>query len=509
MALYARIFHPLVTKLHSFTRAETKDYSIKGQVFVANKSGIVKINDAEFVAASAHALPVAGFSIEAALEQVKVLYAAGQLKQAQSICKEILQLDPQNSVALQQIGVVSHRLGEWAQARDYFMRLTELDPLDASAYYNLGHTAVRSADLDLAFAAFSKTVELDSTHARAFNNLGVILEQRGELEQAADYFREAQALDPEHRLSRLHLITLLKQLQRVAECAELIDSTLNLNSLSPDERGTLLVERAVIAWLQGDIDACRRALRLSKHLLPHMQNAKTAATPMLQNLIDLLEFRYRHPEVYEGKYDREAYYIADESCLAAADTIITLEVTRYLIVPYLVADATARDFASSSANTAKLSFNAALEELPNKSLVIVGFGARDCRCADGMLEQIKVYKKNLQSGLKSLAEDYVSYIAKHTQAKELRVILCGVAACHENLQQLSPPEQQKALYVIEHYNRYLADAATRQGMGLLDLYTASVGERGWAKDSYYLNRQMLLPSVFAEISKQYLLAPRP
>jgi len=469
---------------------------------------------------------IVGQDIEDILTQVEEHYRNAQFKQAKRLCNEVLQFEPENLLALKQLGIISHRLNELDDAFECFSKVTELDPEDATAFYNLGHTCIKLNNLDLAFAAFSKTVELNPSHARAFNNLGVILERRGDFEQAVEYFFDAGELDREHALSRMHLVATLFSLHRLEECRQVIDQSLKVSSLTPDQRGNLLVDRALIAWLQADIDTCQRVLRLCKHVLNHMQSPEIYAQPYINLIIDLLEYRLKNAAQYESRFDRDIYYLGDQQSLIVSDYVLNFNDLKYRVRSLLVADARISDFVDNQAmnvesnnggiaqgvmldamkgHRVSVSFAAAIEEIPKNSSVLLGFGELDCRVSHGIYAYTRKNKVDVDEYLQSLATAYIQHVHKLCDAKKLKIIVVGIPAYNSDIQDLSPKEQQKLLYITEALNEFVAEAALAKSYRYLDVYTATVGENGQSNKLFHLTENYLVPNALQMVFDQYLL----
>ncbi len=450
------------------------------------------------------------FDVIEALLQIQKYYSAGQLKQAQRLCKDLLLHDPFSELALRQLGIISHRLQEWVYARDCFLRLTGLKTgsRDESVYYNLGNTSIMLDDQDLAFAAFSKTIELNPEHASAHNNLGVILEKRGDYEDAIEYFYDACELDPQHVLSRLHLISVLSQLHRYDECSDLIEDSLSINTMTPDQRGTLLIQHAVNAWIAGEFSVCKRALRLCKHVLPHMQYSHDETDGILRRLISLLEYRSLHPEVYSGEYDRELYYIGDEQCLYSADTLLQINEMDYHINSFYVPNGSAENIGASQMNPERAGFEVAIEQIPANSHVLVGFGFEDARPESALFARIRNSAQDIEPVIEELADNFVSKVISCTQKQNLVPIFIGVAACDDDLRDLSIDEQIQYFKMLEILNRKLADKVSCEDIHFVDVYTATIGENGRSNQQYHMNHQYLRPSALPDIIEHYLLKPK-
>lgn len=438
------------------------------------------------------------------IQEIEHYYSVGQLKQAQRLCREFLQYAPDNTVVLRQLGVISHRMGELNESFNCFSRLTKLEPEDDSAFYNLGHTGVMLGNFDLAFAAFAKTIELNPESARAYNNLGVILERRGDFESAADYFYEASYVDDYHVLSRLHLVDCLLVLQRLDDCQQVIDETLRISEISVDQRGDLLVDRAVIAWLKSDIDVCARTIRQARNVVTHMQSPQVYVQSYLDILIKLLEYQLHHSESYKFDYDEVIYFIGDQQCLALQNTLLKLEQRRYQVNAYLVADARVVDFVADKPNSTKVSFQAAIDLIPNKASVLLNFGQADCFAEQGLYTILKQGEQDCLDYLKTTIDQYIQFVHKVCQTRNIKVIIVGIAGHKPEIHSITNEQVQKMQNIVEKFNQYLAKAALAQGYNFLDVYTATLAEHGFCESEFYLTDQYLTIHAYQRAAQQYL-----
>ncbi len=461
--------------------------------------------------ARAISLPAAHIDIDSALEQIQQDYRSGRLHRAQRLCRDILQRDQDNETVIRQLGVISHRLEDFATAKECFFNLIRLHPDDATVYYNLGHTCIGLDDADLAFAAFAKTVELDPERASAYNNMGVLLEQRGDYEDAIDYFYEASALDPDHALSRMHLSRALNCVHRLRESNQVIEGSLAVNTLSPEQRAELLLRQAQNSWLGGDTATCHRVLRLCEHVLTHVHEPGRLAGryALLQAL---LQFREQNPACYELQAAHSAYYFGSSHALVAANTHVELDDVDYRIESFCVENATAADFACAAAGRggagrSTASFAAAMEQVPDKSWVLLDFGEPLCRRQGGLFELLKQHKDSFDEALTQLVKDYVDYVEQHCARRRLKLVFVGVPANNCDMQQLSVEDQHRLLLVTEQFNSRLEKQALGRGLHFLDLFTATVGGNGRSNRHYHLDDYRLRPDALGRIVQEYLLSP--
>jgi superkiller protein 3 len=163
--------------------------------------------------------PVSRREIEEMLRKTQRLFERHRFEQARRLCRQILELEPENAEALNNLGAVYLAEGDFEQADRYLRQALGLDPGLESASDNLrkldalrrqGHEALEPAGLELllensrtlteegrfqeAVALLEDLVALDPVNVRALNNLGIIYFRMGELSRAEEYFMDALKL---------------------------------------------------------------------------------------------------------------------------------------------------------------------------------------------------------------------------------------------------------------------------------------------------------------------------
>src|SRR5262245_54987663 len=157
---------------------------------------------------------------------------AGQLAQAEALCRQILAEYPDHDGALGLLGVVAlkgNRLdvaienlrratevnpgvavyhinlgsaligkGKRAEAIASFRRTLALAPDLAETHNNLGNALNCEETLDEAIACYRRALELRAGYFEAHNNLGAALRDKGEFDEAAAAYRRALELKPNY-----------------------------------------------------------------------------------------------------------------------------------------------------------------------------------------------------------------------------------------------------------------------------------------------------------------------
>jgi tetratricopeptide (TPR) repeat protein len=122
------------------------------------------------------------------------LFAAAQaalsgnrLAEAESLCRQALQLNPREPACLFLMGVIAGSAGQPAAA---------LDPNLAEAHENRGIALANLGRSDEAEAAFRRAIALAPGRAESWRALGNLKSRQGDEEAAQEAFGKAQALRP-------------------------------------------------------------------------------------------------------------------------------------------------------------------------------------------------------------------------------------------------------------------------------------------------------------------------
>jgi Flp pilus assembly protein TadD len=158
-------------------------------------------------------------------------YEAGRLQEAERLCHQILAQQPQQTGAIQLLGLIAHRMGRNDLAFELIRQAIALDPTSPDAQYNLGVVLKAAGRLLEAIAAFRQAILLRPDYAAAHNNLGIALHDNGQPEDAIAAFRQAVALRPHFAQGHTNLADALK---RTGGLEEAIASYERAVSLDPN-----------------------------------------------------------------------------------------------------------------------------------------------------------------------------------------------------------------------------------------------------------------------------------
>src|SRR5260221_4971754 len=101
-----------------------------------------------------------------------------------------------NPDALNAYGIALADLGKLDDATQQFQRVLQGDPVNAPAYQNLGIVAVRRDDLPGAMASLTRALDLNPRLPLALNTLGVVYARQSDFPHAVEMWNRAVDVDP-------------------------------------------------------------------------------------------------------------------------------------------------------------------------------------------------------------------------------------------------------------------------------------------------------------------------
>lgn len=120
----------------------------------------------------------------------------GELKNAIKEYKKALELEPDSSRILNNIGFMFYRLGEFEKAETYYKKAVEKDPEYSTAYNNMGVVKGKKEDIDEQVDNYKKAVHYKPDCAKYRSNLAVAYYHKKSYWKAFTTIIKAYRLDP-------------------------------------------------------------------------------------------------------------------------------------------------------------------------------------------------------------------------------------------------------------------------------------------------------------------------
>jgi tetratricopeptide (TPR) repeat protein len=147
-----------------------------------------------------------------------VLTDAERYKDAEAAIQEGLRRDPRSNGLLVQLSLIQERLGQFAESEAALRKLLEKDPDNAVALNNLGYyLAERGERLQESLELIRRAVNIDPTNGAYLDSLGWVYFQLGKLDEAKQYLEQAIIYQPSDATIHEHLGDLYLRQKRTDE----------------------------------------------------------------------------------------------------------------------------------------------------------------------------------------------------------------------------------------------------------------------------------------------------
>jgi len=196
----------------------------------------------------------------AAVEQYR---QSGHLDAAENLCRQVLQVTPEQPETLQTLGIIVYQAGRQTEGIDLVRKAIAARDNVAPFHANLCELLRRAKRLDEAVAAGQRAIALDPNLAQAHNNLGISYFERGEYAAAQGCYRRALALAPD--LAEVHS-NLGNALQAEGKFTDAIEAYRQAIAIRPEyaEAHNNLATALRVIRRYGEAEThCRRALALN------------------------------------------------------------------------------------------------------------------------------------------------------------------------------------------------------------------------------------------------------
>ena len=163
------------------------------------------------------------------------LHVGGQLSEAESLYRKILQEMPSQFDALHNLGVLLLQRGDHQTALDCLKRSLAINPQSASAHLNIGNALRSLGHLDQAVASYDRALQIRPAYAEAHNNRGVALRHLGRFAEAVENYDRALAIKPSYAEAHNNRSTVLREdLKNNEEALVNAESAIALDPKDPD-----------------------------------------------------------------------------------------------------------------------------------------------------------------------------------------------------------------------------------------------------------------------------------
>ena len=190
--------------------------------------------------------------------------AKAEREEAIGFFRAALSLRPDSAGIHLCLGQTLYEIGNRAESEEECRRVIQLDPKNTDAPYDLGVMLTQQKKLSDAEDEFRKSIALDTGDPRkdpsGYYNLACVLDFQGPKKwpEAEKVYRQTLAFDPRYSSARINLIRLLKKQSRFAEAGDVAQKW--MDALPPDDMNR---KRAL-----QEVGKCRRLSAIDPQKLP-------------------------------------------------------------------------------------------------------------------------------------------------------------------------------------------------------------------------------------------------
>jgi uncharacterized protein (TIGR02466 family) len=135
-------------------------------------------------------------TIQQALEQASKALSENKFIEAKKIYRSILQTQPDNLDANNNLGIILHNNKDYSEAINHFKKTISIDSNFFLAYSNLGLSLKSLGKFKEAKKIFIQAINIEPNYSQAHNNLGVIFELLNNPDEAKISIKKAIEIDP-------------------------------------------------------------------------------------------------------------------------------------------------------------------------------------------------------------------------------------------------------------------------------------------------------------------------
>ncbi len=148
---------------------------------------------------------------------------------AKTYYEVVLQLTPENPVALHLIGLIAYQTANSEAAIEWMTRAIKIKPDYVEAHSNMG-VALRSLGrLPQALDSYKRAIEIDAEYLPAYTNLGVISLELKRYEEALFYFEKVILKEPDNANALFNLALAQQSLGQTHSAAESLKKAVQLS----------------------------------------------------------------------------------------------------------------------------------------------------------------------------------------------------------------------------------------------------------------------------------------
>jgi len=441
-----------------------------------------------------------------------ILHNQGRFDEAISSYKEALRITPDYAEALYNLAVTLQSVNRLKDAVLCYQKALRTKEDFPEVYSRLGSIFHEQGKIDAAIACFQQALQISPEYAIAHGNLASALTRIGNLNGAMDSCRRALGIDADLPEVYMLLTTLLFITRDWEHFDEVTEAILTNPKLSEQNRNWLNIQRALQAWLTGNLARCTQYLQASSSIQRTQPGdiygkSRLAFYCLLKRLIDS---RAKSPHLYVAEKSPSAYMLGDSHCLSFANLPVRIGKKTFTVAAGLAIGCKAYHLSQKEHNQYKEELLRNIASIPDDSTVILSFGEIDCRTGEGIYPawMKKFQHLSLEEMVRNTVDGYLGFISEVTKGRKFRLMLLGVPApMRSTVNMLTAEEIPPYVSIPRLWNKYLQNATLQNGWTFLDTYTLTCDKQGFSHGRYHIDDHHLYPAALASLVSEHAIPP--
>ena len=203
-------------------------------------------------------------STEEILEKAIFYHSHGKLGPAETMYQAVLEAEPEQAIALHNLGVLSAAQGCPENAVGYFEKALQKNPDFPEVCMNLANTLKDMGRLNEAREYYNRALRIRPQSCEAYNSLGVLLENMGEFQESGNCYQMAVQICPDFVQAWNNWGNVLQYLERLQEAEEKFKKALQKDPQIAD----IHLNLARTLYQKGDFEESKQSAQKALELNP-------------------------------------------------------------------------------------------------------------------------------------------------------------------------------------------------------------------------------------------------
>ena len=429
------------------------------------------------------------------------LHSLGLLEQANAQYEKASLFNGDNAGFLNHWAIAQREIGDYNSAISTIEKGLKINPNSPELYDNYGCALYGLKKHSEAIEKFDCAIVFDPNKAKFYSNLAATYADIGEFEKAEELFNKAIGLDKKNPVAYIGFCALYRDMRNPSAFREFMNLAFRESALNSEQKIELLVNDAILYWVENNIHDCSRRINEAEELLKNIKLGEATNNfriycKYLKLLIENINSTHIE-EIIKNKI----IVIGDSHSLSPANQLVDIKGCSYKVESKLVFGCKSWHLSNDNSNRYKASFELAVDSLKEENVVLFTFGEIDCRVFSGIIPFYKKNKVDLPLYIKKMVCDYIDYVLAKTKISKNNILFQGVPFPKEN-SAANEDDYDLLKLVIKEYNFALLEKARDEGVGFIDVYSLTNNDRFSINDiqkDYHIDSCHLNPGYLKEI----------